>query len=241
MSAPSPTLPIKSVEAIRYRLIETPWRFAQERAEEIEAHWQKRRARTPDLYNGRVLLMHRTGSEEDCGAVLEGTCFEADYKSFTAWRDFGFSGEILNVFAMAALRSADGAFLLGEMGPNTASAGKIYFPAGTPEPSDLKDGLVDFEGSARRELKEETGIDESELSFTPGWSVVFDGAYVACMKRMRSPLTAAEIVARTDQFLARDKNPELTRLKPVISVADFDAEHMPAFMRAYLQHALRES
>jgi 8-oxo-dGTP pyrophosphatase MutT (NUDIX family) len=229
------------VEAIRYRLIETPWRFAQERAEEIEAHWQKRRARTPDLYNGRVLLMLRTGTEEDCSSALEGTCFEAEYKAFVAWRDFGFSGETLNVFAMAALRSADGAFLLGEMGRNTASAGKIYFPAGTPEPSDLKDGFIDFESNARRELKEETGIDESELSFAPGWSVVFDGAYVACMKEMNSPLTAAELIARTDQFLARDKNPELARLRPVFSVADFDAEHMPAFMRAYLLHALRKA
>ncbi len=238
MSAPA--LPSRAWRRSAIGSKETPWRFAQERADEIEAHWQKRRARNPHLYNGRVLLMHRTGLEEDCGSVLEGTCFEAEYKAFVAWRDFGFPGETLNVFAMAALRSADGAFLLGEMGRNTASAGKIYFPAGTPEPSDLKDGLIDFEGSARRELKEETGIDESELTFAPGWSVVFDGGYVACMKTMRSPLTAAELVARTDQFLAREKNPELARLKPVFSVADFDAERMPAFMRAYLQHALRE-
>jgi hypothetical protein len=61
------------------------------------------------------------------------------------------------------------------------------------------------------------------------------------MKEMNSPLTAAELIARTDQFLARDKNPELARLRPVFSVADFDAEHMPAFMRAYLLHALRKA
>ncbi len=229
---------VKRVDAIRYRFANGAWRFAQESADEIESHWQKLRALNPHLYNGRVLLMHRTGTEEGCGSVLEGTCFEAEYKAFVAWRDFGFWGETLNVFAMAALRSADGAFLLGEMGRNTASAGKIYFPAGTPEPSDLREGFIDFEGNARRELKEETGIDESELTFAPGWSVVFDGAYVACMKVMHSPFSASEIVARTDQFLARDKNPELARLKPVFSVADFDAERMPSFMRTYLRSAL---
>ena len=35
-----------------------------------------------------------------------------------------------NCFSMAALRSDDGAFLLGEMAHHTYSAGQIYFPAG---------------------------------------------------------------------------------------------------------------
>jgi hypothetical protein len=36
---------------------------------------------------------------------------------------------------MAALRGADGAFLLGEMAPHTTNGGQIYFLAGTPDPS----------------------------------------------------------------------------------------------------------
>ena len=63
------------------------------------------------------------------GTRLSGTCFVAEYKAFLAWRDLGRPGEARNIFALSALRSADGAYLLGEMAPWTANAGQIYFPA----------------------------------------------------------------------------------------------------------------
>jgi hypothetical protein len=54
-----------------------------------------------------------------------------DYADFVAWRAIGDSDEpVVNCFAMAALRSADGAFLLGEMAPHTMNGGQIYFPSG---------------------------------------------------------------------------------------------------------------
>jgi 8-oxo-dGTP pyrophosphatase MutT (NUDIX family) len=75
-------------------------------------------------------------------------------------------------FSMAALRSSDLAFLLGEMAPLTCRAGRIYFPAGTPDPTDVFDGRVDLEASARRQLLEETGVDPSETVIAPGWTLV---------------------------------------------------------------------
>jgi len=36
------------------------------------------------------------------------------------------------------VQSADGAFLLGVMGDHTFNAGHIYFPCGTPDPSETK-------------------------------------------------------------------------------------------------------
>ncbi len=187
---------IEKIDAISYRLVENyVWRFEHDRAEAIDAHWQSRIARNPHLFNGRVLLMHPGEIVETKGERrLAGTCFATDYKAFLAWREIGFPDEaIANVFAMAALRSADGGFLLGEMGPKTANAGRMYFPAGTPDPSDLKADIVDLEGSVVRELKEETGLgpDRSGLDavrLDPGWTVVFQGAYVACMKTIRSRL-----------------------------------------------------
>ena len=55
-----------------------------------------------------------------------------------AWRDWGFPDRaVRNCFSAGAIRASDGAFVLGVMGAQTANAGKIYFPAGTPDPSDV--------------------------------------------------------------------------------------------------------
>src|SRR6266576_268539 len=85
--------------------------------------------------------------------------FEVDFASFIAWRDWGFPDKsVRNCFPMAALRSSDGAFLLGVMGSHTATAGQIYFPAGTPDPNDINGNTVDLERGVIRELIEETGL-----------------------------------------------------------------------------------
>lgn len=230
---------IEEVAEVSYRFDEgQPWAFETDSAAEIEAHWQKRLAGNPHLFNGRVLLMRGSEILEAGGSRrLLGTCFSVSFKSFVTWKDFGFPGQgIVNVFGMAALRSAEGVFLLGEMAGTTANASRIYFPAGTPDLDDLKDGSIDFEGSVTRELKEETGLDIGPVHAEPGWTVVFHGAYIACMKALRSSLPAAEIIARVDAFLAREQHPELARLRPVASPADFDYERMPEFALAYMRH-----
>ena len=104
---------------------------------------------------------------------------------------------------MAALRRADGAFLLGEMAPPTTNGGQIYFPAGAPDPSDLFDGKVDLEASACRELLEETGVRAEEAIIGATWTVVFAGSRIACIKLMTLPLTADKAKARIEVLLAR--------------------------------------
>jgi 8-oxo-dGTP pyrophosphatase MutT (NUDIX family) len=69
-------------------------------------------------------------------------------------------------------------------GPPTTNGGQIYFPAGTPDPSDLFDGKVDLEASACRELLEETGVRAEEAIIGATWTVVFAGSRVACIKPM---------------------------------------------------------
>src|SRR5216110_854627 len=73
---------------------------------------------------------------------------DADFADVLAWRDWGFPDRsVFNGFGMGALRCSDDAFVLGEMGHHTANAGRIYFPSGTPDPDDIRNGAIDIAGS----------------------------------------------------------------------------------------------
>ncbi len=228
---------IVRVKTIDLRLEDYDWRFAAEETTRIDAHWERLREEKPALFDGRVLLSHRVAIEE---GRLHGACFETGYKSFLAWRDFGFPGAgVTNLFAMPALRAADGAFMLGEMNATTANAGRLYFPAGTPEPADVNpQGLVDFEANILRELEEETGLSPGDVTLDADWVVVFAQPLVACMKVARSALDATALLARFAAFNALQTDPELARLVPVYGPDDYDAKSMPDFMLRYMAYAL---
>jgi 8-oxo-dGTP pyrophosphatase MutT (NUDIX family) len=221
------------VDRIDMRIDNKPWDFALERRAEIDALFAQMRREKPALFNGRVLLMHRYTLD---GGVLRGHFLETDYASFVAWQRWGRpKAGIFDCFAAAAVQAADGAFLLGQMGAHTHNAGQIYFPCGTPDPSDVRDGKVDFDFSVRRELSEETGLDAGELSEEPGWTLVCEGELICAAKVLRSQLPAAALRARILQTLAAERQPELADIRIIRSAADFDPA-MRSFARTFLAH-----
>jgi 8-oxo-dGTP pyrophosphatase MutT (NUDIX family) len=219
------------------------WEFAERQAAAIATHWARLTKAKPSLFNGRVLLLGKRLIETRPNGTLalKGVYFETDYADFLAWTAFGHpGGPIDNCFAMAALRSDDGAFLLGEMAHHTYSAGQIYFPAGTPDPDDVFDDRVDLEASARRELLEETGLLADETSIEPGWTVVIASQRIACMKLMTFPLPAIPLKARIEAFLARDPLAEFVRMHIVRDPDDVDEERVPSFVADYLRYAFAQ-
>ena len=210
-----------------------PWPFAIARRAEIDAHFVSARIAKPDLWNGRILLLHRLAIE---GSVLGGAYMEIDFASMLAWRDFGFPDRtVFNCFGMGALQSADGAYLLGEMAPHTANAGHIYFPAGTPEPADIVDGTVDLIGNVTRELTEETGLAASDVTLDDGWTCVRAGQRIALMKPIRAHEDAEALRRRILDHLAREKQPELSDIRIVRSPRDVDPQSMPRWITAYFR------
>jgi len=210
------------------------WRFAAERRDEIDRHFVEVQRRRPGVWNGRILLLQRYAI---AGAVLRGACFEADYASFCAWCDWKFPDpNVYNVFAAAALRGADGAFVLGEMARSTFNAGLLTFPCGTPEPADLDMGRVlDLGANLNRELMEETGLPIAELKPEPGWTMVRDRSYLALVRQVVAPLDAEALRARIVRNLAHQQAPEFVGVRIVRSPCDFDPA-MPGFITAYLRH-----
>ena len=228
---------VLEVAELDFVLEPSQWSFARTHSIAIASHWAKLLKEKPEVFNGRILLLARRAlSARPDGAIkLKGVFFEADYADFVAWRAFGHPGDpVENCFSMAALRSVEGAFLLGEMAAHTMNAGQIYFPAGTPDPSDVFGGKVDLESSAKRELLEETGVSAESGTVRRGWTVVFDERRIACMKEMTLALLAEEAKARIDAFLALDPHAELSRMHIVRRPDDIDPERTPDFVAAYI-------
>jgi 8-oxo-dGTP pyrophosphatase MutT (NUDIX family) len=230
---------ILSIDALDLAFAARPWPFAEAEADRIADHWRARVESQPRLYNGRVLLLgrHALGADRR-GTTLRGEYFETDFAAFLAWRDFGFPDHtVVNCFSMAALVGADGAFLLGEMAAHTANAGATYFPAGTPDPSDVFDGKVDLAASALRELQEETGIAADAVAFDPGWTLVYAPPRIACLKLMRLAEPAETVKAGVEAFLAADADAELAAIRVVRGPADVDRARAPGFIVDFFDFA----
>lgn len=235
MSQPSITL----VEAVDVRLQERAWPWREANRAAIERYWEEARQRQPSLFNGRIFLF---ADERLSGSTFHATCFEADYASLLYWKNHGFPPTgVSNGFAMAALLSRDGAFLLGVMGPNTANRGQVYFPAGTPDLRDLKDGVLDLGGSMMRELTEETGLTPADCEARPGWIVVRDGASLAFLRIARFPETADGLRERILRRMAELEEEELSDIRVVRSPDDIDPQAMPGFIQAFLRWSFAQS
>lgn len=226
---------IVALDRVEAKVEAFDWAFARERADEITAHWAKLTVGKPSMFNGRIMLQHRAGIE---GGVFRAGYFGADYAAFLAWRDFGLpKPAIRNGFAMAALRSADGAFLLGRMGDHTANPGKVYFAAGTPDEEDVRpDGSLDLAGSVTRELCEETGLTLDEIAVEERWTAVIVPGRVAFMRPVGIDLVAEDARDLMLARIAQQDEPELSDIVIVRNLADCAAYDMPPFMMSYLAH-----
>jgi 8-oxo-dGTP pyrophosphatase MutT (NUDIX family) len=208
------------------------WPFADERRADIEAHFALKCREKPQLWNGRVLLGRHPVFSGDC---LREHYFETDFASFLAWRDWGFPDSgVFNGFGMGALRASDGAFILGEMADHTANAGRIYFPAGTPDLDDVRLGAVDMAGSIAREIEEETGLAPSDYRTAAHWDCMVSGAAIAMMRILNVDSTGEALRARIEANLARQHQPELVAMHLVRTTADFTAA-MPRYVTAFLE------
>ncbi|MCA6114398.1 NUDIX hydrolase [Bradyrhizobium sp. WSM 1738] len=208
------------------------WPFAEARRAEISAHFADKRRETPAIWNGRVLLGR---NPEFSGGRFSASYFETDFASFLAWRDWGFPDpSVFNGFGMGALRCTDGAFVLGEMGPHTANAGRIYFPSGTPDLDDIRDGRVDIPGSVTRELEEETGLAAGEYESDPHWYCVYTGPAVAMIRMLRVNMSGEAVRERIEADLAAQRQPELSAIHLVRGTRDFTPA-MPRFVTVFLE------
>jgi hypothetical protein len=88
--------------------------------------------RHPGVWNGRMLLLH----DHAIGGDLPQRLSRDQISRLHRLARLGISHPaVRNCFAAGAIRASDSAFVLGVMGPQTANAGKIYFPPARPTPA----------------------------------------------------------------------------------------------------------
>ena len=229
---------ISHIDRLDLSFAPKPWDFAVERREEIDAFFAALRRDKPSIWNGRVLMLHRHAIKD---GVLHGEYLETDYASFAAWRQWDHpAAKVHDCFSAAAILAADGAFLLGVMGPHTFNGGKIYFPCGTPDPKDIVGDKVDLELSVRRELHEETGLSVAEFASEPGWTMITDGPLIAQIKVLRSGKDSVALRKRVLLHLASEQQPELADVRIIRKHKDLDPA-MPRFVTAFLESRLGSS
>jgi len=211
------------------------WPFAIERRGEIEAHFAEKQAEKPQLWNGHILLGRNPVFTGDC---FRGEYFQSDFASFLTWRDQGFpGGGIFNGFGMGALRGSDGAFVLGEMAAHTANGGRVYFPSGTPDLDDLREGMVDIPASVAREVEEETGLTAADYHADAHWHCVVAGPLIAMIRMLDLPMSGEAARAKIEANLADQRSPELAAIHVVRCPTDFSPA-MPRFVTAFIEAQL---
>ena len=229
---------VQPIERLALRFAPRRWDFAENERGAIAQHFEHLQRDCPSLWNGPVLVLHEHRVEN---GTLSGAYLQTDFDSLIAWRDWGFPDRsVFKCFSLGALQGADDAFLLGVMAGSTANAGRIYFPGGTPDPSDIFGDRVDLDSSVRREVKEETGLDAEALSLSPGWHMIRAGRRIALLKRMRSRQPAETLRERVRGYLASQHVPELADMYIARGPADLHPG-MPEFITAFLTQEWRRA
>ena len=229
------TISVLTTDRAEFIFAPKAWRFAEQCRAEIDAHFAARREQNPGLWNGRVLLAHEASVQQD---NLRFSFLETDFASFLAWWDWDFPGHsVFNCFAMGAIRSADGAFLLGQMGPHPAKPGRIYF-------SSWKSGTRRYHqrGSGpRRQPVSRTGrrdrTPRTLFVAEPAWTAVLDGQIAALIRVLNTEETAAELRKRIRAHLKSQETPELADVRIVRSRSDLNPM-MPEFVHSFLNFTL---
>ncbi|HVV94013.1 MAG TPA: NUDIX hydrolase [Hyphomicrobiales bacterium] len=227
---------VETVGGFDARLDGGAWPYLDENTAAITAHWAAAVAEKPALFDGRVLVARRLAVN---GGRVETGYTEIPFSALLYWRHCAFPpAGALNCFGAAVVRSRDGAILLGRMADHTANAGRIYFPAGTPDRDDVVGDRVDLDGSILRELAEETGLAPPLLWPTDRRWLVRDDPLACCARLIEVDCDAAEVERQVRMHLAAETQPELADAHLIRRRAEIDRDRVPAYAQALLDRLL---
>ena len=197
---------ILPVDEVDVRLVAEPHPFERDNAEAIAANWAMEKAERPALFDGIVVLLSELAYRD---SRLVGRCHAVRFSTFMLWRKLKPVTSAEHAFAHAMLISSDNALVAIRMGSHTANAGKVYFAAGSFEPEDFREGLVDLDYNMLREVREETGLDLGTASREQRCHALSVESGTVIVRCFRAAETADELAERIRAFVATDPEPEI--------------------------------
>lgn len=215
---------ILPVDVVDVRLDPRPHPFERDNAEAIAANWATEKALRPALFDGTMVLLSELVYAENS---LVGRCHAIRFSTFMLWRKMKPVTSAEHAFAHAMLISSDNALVAIRMGAHTANAGKVYFAAGSFEPEDFRDGLVDLDYNMAREVREETGLDLGQAHREERCHALSVESGTVIVRCYRMAETADELAERIRQFVAADSDPEIEGPVVIRGMHDLPENLMP--------------
>ncbi|MBZ9842928.1 hypothetical protein [Mesorhizobium sp. CA5] len=224
MSFDLPRNVILPVDAVDVRLDPGPHPFALSNAAAIAENWRREIAANPALFDGAVVLLAELAYRD---GRLVGRCHAVNYSTFMLWRKRRENSGAEHAYAHAVLVAGDNALVAIRMGPHTVNAGRVYFAAGSFEPIDFRDGLVDVDFNMIREVREETGLDLSAAERGQRYHALSMASGTVIFRRYRVAEPADELARRISAFVATETDPEIEGPVIIRHAGDLPAGLMP--------------
>lgn len=204
--------------------------YEMENKSEIAMNWEKELKLNSTLFNGDFFMAEQ--ADIDRGA------FEAVYKrthfeTMMHWKKNRTSLKPWHIFAVGVIVSSDNTLIAGRMASSTAAAGRVYFPAGSFDESDVRDEIIDIDGNMQREVMEETAINlaDADRSDSAIYLVTADCS-IALFRRFYFSLSSQELLTRIRHHIAGEVNSELDDVIAVASPSDM-RNTTPATFRTF--------
>lgn len=211
------------------RIIDGPLDYAVKHREAIAENWRQDIQKQPTLFNGELYLAPEARFNN---GVLEAGFIRDAYATLMYWRKDSEPVRPWHIFGIGVIVSSDNVLIAARMAGSTAGASRIYFPAGSIDDHDVKQGRVDYDYNMQREVKEETGLDLRDARVEEGYALVTGNRSIALFKRHYFEETAAELIIAIRETLSQQAEPELDDVI-AISAAGVMGKATPTYVRAF--------
>jgi 8-oxo-dGTP pyrophosphatase MutT (NUDIX family) len=215
---------ILPVDEVDVRLEPGPHPFERDNAEAIAENWRREAAANPALFDGTVVLLSALAWRNN---RLVGRCHAVRYSTFMLWRCNRHVAGAEHAYAHAMLVAGDNALVAIRMASHTVNAGRVYFAAGSFEPVDFRDGLVDVDFNMIREVREETGLDIAGAARGRRYYAMSTASGTVIFRRYRETASADDIARRVSAFVAGETEPEIEGPVIIRDAADLPDGLMP--------------